>query len=242
MQALIGLQRQAIRINDAASSIAGIARTTTANTPTTSAENRESHRSAAAISYQMAPSPPLPYSNTRTTPHAQMPRGNAVQGDSEPSPMQSLPGFNGGYWMGDAKDVDADYHSFTSTLIPPGPPFPPQQPHQTSIKSNSPGPHSSPSSGSSWRRRLTKTRSLTTIAGSVKRSLSTPNVQQAAAVSATAAAAVAAAAAADSLPYSTDKRRNKLGYHRTSVACGTFCISVLWSRCFVEHSSLPGPR
>jgi len=43
--------------------------------------------------------------------------------------------------------------------------------------------------------------------GSVKRSISTPNVQQ-------------AAQAIAELPYSTDKRRNKLGYHRTSVACG----------------------
>ena len=43
----------------------------------------------------------------------------------------------------------------------------------------------------------------------VKRSASTPNVR-----------GVAADMAA--LSYAADKRRNKLGYHRTSVACGTF--------------------
>ncbi|KAI5804915.1 hypothetical protein EDC01DRAFT_610129 [Geopyxis carbonaria] len=48
------------------------------------------------------------------------------------------------------------------------------------------------------------------MTGSVKRSLSTPNVQQAATV----------LADSGSLSYSADKRRNKLGYHRTSVACG----------------------
>ncbi|RPB01866.1 hypothetical protein L873DRAFT_1675259 [Choiromyces venosus 120613-1] len=48
------------------------------------------------------------------------------------------------------------------------------------------------------------------MAPSVKRSLSTPNVQQAAAMSEN----------PGTMPYSTDKRRNKLGYHRTSVACG----------------------
>lgn len=47
------------------------------------------------------------------------------------------------------------------------------------------------------------------MTGTVKRSLSTPNVQ-----------AAAAAMADGGLTYSTDKRRNKLGYHRTSVACG----------------------
>lgn len=44
-------------------------------------------------------------------------------------------------------------------------------------------------------------------AATVKRSVSTPNVQQAATMSTGA-------------QFSTDKRRNKLGYHRTSVACG----------------------
>lgn len=47
-------------------------------------------------------------------------------------------------------------------------------------------------------------------AGTVKRSVSTPNVQQAAAMS----------TSASGVQFSTDKRRNKLGYHRTSVACG----------------------
>lgn len=75
-----------------------------------------------------------------------------------------------------------------------------------------------PNPGSAaWRRRLSKTRSLTTMtASSVKRSLSSPNVQQAAAMSAEGKSSPA-------LPYSAGKGRNKLGYHRTSVACGTFC-------------------
>jgi hypothetical protein len=70
------------------------------------------------------------------------------------------------------------------------------------------------SHGTSARRRLTKTRSFSTMMGSVKRSISTPNVQQ-------------AAQAIAELPYSTDKRRNKLGYHRTSVACGTLSVLTL---------------
>ena len=49
-------------------------------------------------------------------------------------------------------------------------------------------------------------------AGTVKRSVSTPNVQQAAAMS----------TSSTGVQFSTDKRRNKLGYHRTSVACGMF--------------------
>ena len=54
-------------------------------------------------------------------------------------------------------------------------------------------------------------KSLATMGtGTVKRSISTPNVQQAAAMSST----------AGGIQFSTDKRRNKLGYHRTSVACG----------------------
>lgn len=47
-----------------------------------------------------------------------------------------------------------------------------------------------------------------TMAAIVKRSASTPNVR---------GLAVADGAA---LSYAADKRRNKLGYHRTSVACG----------------------
>jgi hypothetical protein len=72
-----------------------------------------------------------------------------------------------------------------------------------------------------WRNRL-KNRTITTMG--IKRSLSTPDV----------AAAAAADAMSDS-QQSSDKRRNKLGYHRTSVACGTFCISVVWSRCLKVH-------
>lgn len=44
----------------------------------------------------------------------------------------------------------------------------------------------------------------------MKRSISSPNVQQAGSTS----------AQNSSMQYSADKRRNKLGYHRTSVACG----------------------
>ena len=75
-----------------------------------------------------------------------------------------------------------------------------------------------------WRRRPSKTRSLTTMTGSIKRSMSTPNVQQVAT-----AHMVAHVGGVDENggsgmqgPYSIDKRRNKLGYHRTSVACGEF--------------------
>lgn len=55
---------------------------------------------------------------------------------------------------------------------------------------------------------VSKSRMMT--AGTVKRSVSTPNVHHAAAMSASSVGA----------QFSTDKRRNKLGYHRTSVACG----------------------
>ena len=51
-------------------------------------------------------------------------------------------------------------------------------------------------------------------AGTVKRSVSTPNVQQAAAMP----------TSSTGVQFSTDKRRNKLGYHRTSVACGMFGV------------------
>ena len=43
----------------------------------------------------------------------------------------------------------------------------------------------------------------------VKRSISSPNVRS-------------LSASSDSAAMSADKRRNKLGYHRTSVACGTY--------------------
>lgn len=56
------------------------------------------------------------------------------------------------------------------------------------------------------RSQLDRTRTTMT-AGTVKRSISNPNVRQAAAMS-------------GGVQFSIDKRRNKLGYHRTSVACG----------------------
>jgi hypothetical protein len=46
------------------------------------------------------------------------------------------------------------------------------------------------------------------MSAKVKRSMSTPNVRG------------QASAEAAALALSADKRRNKLGYHRTSVACG----------------------
>lgn len=122
--------------------------------------------------------------------------------------------------------------SHHSSLGPP-PPSTPLSPHhycssQQGTESIPHIPHSSlstsipqlPNPGftgsAAWRRRLSKTRSLTTMtASSVKRSLSSPNVQQDAAMS-------AEAKSSSALPYSAGKGRNKLGYHRTSVACGTF--------------------
>jgi len=50
----------------------------------------------------------------------------------------------------------------------------------------------------------------------IKRSVSTPHMRN------------LAAADSGALSPTTDKRRNKLGYHRTSVACGK--LSCLWRR------------
>jgi hypothetical protein len=50
------------------------------------------------------------------------------------------------------------------------------------------------------------TQSATSKSGKIKRSSSTPNI--------------GGQMAADALAASAEKRRNKLGYHRTSVACG----------------------
>lgn len=93
----------------------------------------------------------------------------------------------------------------------------PHIPHPSLSTSTPQLPNPGFTGSAAWRRRLSKTRSLTTMtASSVKRSLSSPNVQQAAAMSAEGKPSPA-------LPYSAGKGRNKLGYHRTSVACGTFC-------------------
>lgn len=54
--------------------------------------------------------------------------------------------------------------------------------------------------------------SKNTMPAIMKRSASTPNVRG------------QAAADAAALSLAADKRRNKLGYHRTSVACGTFAL------------------
>ncbi len=64
------------------------------------------------------------------------------------------------------------------------------------------------------RRRSSKISAMPAI---IKRSASTPNVRGQA----------AADAAAMSL---ADKRRNKLGYHRTSIACGEFNRMSVWTR------------
>jgi hypothetical protein len=146
-----------------------------------------------------------------------------------PSSMQLPPSFSKEYWgQGDnttatsTGTAGADYQSQKhNSTVNSSAPFTPQHPppsHSTGAPASlNPPQHSN---SGTWRRRLTKTRSLTTMASSVKRSLSTPNVQHA-------AAAAAEVVSKMSDPQYTDKRRNKLGYHRTSVACGTFCISVL---------------
>jgi hypothetical protein len=154
-------------------------------------------------------------------------------------PTQLQPGFSGDCWLPGKQNTSGieigcqhqeqhDFASRSSTVSPPASTtsqyLPPAQTPPISLNTSAP---SLPNPGSStWHRRLIKARSLTTMTGSVKRSISTPNVQKAAAAAAgAAAAAVAAAATAASLiepPYSADKRRNKLGYHRTSVACGMF--------------------
>src|SRR5205814_10282964 len=86
-----------------------------------------------------------------------------------------------------------------------------------------PFPTSMSNARGSWRR---PSKSRSSIA--VIRSQSTPNVQLA-----VAAAAAATASSSNTTPavtseatspvghaYTLDKKRNKLGYHRTSVACG----------------------
>lgn len=106
----------------------------------------------------------------------------------------------------------------------------PHIPHPSLSTSTSQLPNPGFTGSAAWRRRLSKTRSLTTMtASSVKRSLSSPNVQQAAAMSAETKSSPA-------LPYSAGKGRNKLGYHRTSVACGTF-----WKRRMKEKRSSASP-
>lgn len=77
----------------------------------------------------------------------------------------------------------------------------------------------------SWNR-VSKAR-MNMNAGTVKRSVSTPNVQQAAAMS----------TSSTGVQFSTDKRRNKLGYHRTSVACGMF-DSLNWQSGFTVQYML----
>lgn len=85
-----------------------------------------------------------------------------------------------------------------------------------------------------WRRRLNKVCSFTTMTSSVKRSMSTPNVQQVAAAQMMATSADSGSNGNGMQSYQGDKRRNKLGYHRTSVACGTF--NSLWHFYFFVFS------
>jgi hypothetical protein len=58
----------------------------------------------------------------------------------------------------------------------------------------------------------------------MKRSASTPNVRGQAAIDAA------------SLSLAADKRRNKLGYHRTSVACGRFSPPI-YARCHMATAN-----
>ncbi|KAF3916019.1 hypothetical protein AA313_de0200840 [Arthrobotrys entomopaga] len=77
---------------------------------------------------------------------------------------------------------------------------------------------------------------------SVKRSQSTPNVQlaaQLAAASAVSAPPIPSASTTDdlspvTLAYQLDKKRNKLGYHRTSVACGDAKYDAFWPKMIVD--------
>jgi hypothetical protein len=203
------------------------------------------------ISYQIASSPPFPtttISPHELLPHSLAPPQPTTTTNEETQevvpgvplppypqtlqqqqPTQLQPGFSGDCWLPGKQNTSGieigcqhqeqhDFASRSSTVSPPASTtsqyLPPAQTPSISLNTSAP---SLPNPGSStWHRRLTKTRSLTTMTGSVKRSISTPNVQQAAA-----AAAVAAASLIEP-PYSADKRRNKLGYHRTSVACGMF--------------------
>lgn len=77
---------------------------------------------------------------------------------------------------------------------------------------NPPRDHSHPSPPSSTKQSSPPSRSnsVPSKAAKIKRSMSTPNVR----------GSVSADAAA--LALSAEKKRNKLGYHRTSVACGKF--------------------
>ena len=61
-------------------------------------------------------------------------------------------------------------------------------------------------------------------AAKIKRSMSTPNVRG------------QSSAEAAAMALSADKRRNKLGYHRTSVACGEqqLCEALTWTLIFRE--------
>lgn len=80
------------------------------------------------------------------------------------------------------------------------------------LPSDQPPPHSpahtKPSSPSSQNRGTSLGSKSGSKASKIKRSISTPNVRG------------QATADAAALALSAEKRRNKLGYHRTSVACG----------------------
>ncbi|KAA8908654.1 hypothetical protein FN846DRAFT_889396 [Sphaerosporella brunnea] len=193
------------------------------------------------VSYQIASSPPFP--TTTVSPHELLPHSLASTNEEnqeivpgvplppysqylqqqqrqQQQPNQLQPRFSTEDWLSEdhsppGVEIDCQYqeqHEFGSRSSPVSPPASStsqcQHPAQTpSISLNTAGPSLSNPGPSTWRRRLTKTRSLTTMAGSVKCSISTSNVKQ------------AAAAAMLDPPYLTDKRRNKLGYHRISVAC-----------------------
>lgn len=76
-----------------------------------------------------------------------------------------------------------------------------------SVPSQQPMSRASASLAAARRRRLSKGAMMSTL----KRSASTPNVR--------------GLVPGESGLSMADKKRNKLGYHRTSVACGTYCLT-----------------
>ena len=98
-----------------------------------------------------------------------------------------------------SSDVDPSSNMIPSFHHLPSdhPPLPPDSPH-----------HAKPSSPGGKARGLSLGLKSGSKVSKIKRSMSTPNVRG------------QATADASTLALSADKRRNKLGYHRTSVACG----------------------
>ena len=122
--------------------------------------------------------------------------------------------------MWNSGDPQATYSSTGSNAAPPALPYPYSLASSGMESSSSmipsfhhlPGDHSQPNSPALAKPSSPAVRSRGTpgVAKSakIKRSMSTPNVRG------------QASADAAALALSAEKRRNKLGYHRTSVACG----------------------